>query len=148
MMKPFETPPTSQTPPPNPPTHAADLLLGAGAEFEGKLTFRGTVRIDAKFKGSILTNDVLVVGEHGVIDAEIDCGTVIVHGTVNGNIRAKEAVELIGTARVRGDLDTPSIRIDRGAKFDGEVRAISPERRSQARSGVDPRDDTKAAHPA
>ena len=46
---------------------AGDLLLGRGVRFEGKLTFAGTVRIDAKFKGSIFTNDVLVVGEHARI---------------------------------------------------------------------------------
>ena len=68
---------------------AGDLLLGQGAEFEGKLTFAGTVRIDAKFKGSIVTNDVLVVGEHAHIDADITCGTVIVYGEVNGNIRRR-----------------------------------------------------------
>src|SRR5512138_2926751 len=73
---------------------SSDLLLGEGAEFEGKLTFKGTVRIDAKFKGSIVTNDVLVVGEHAKVDADITCGTVIIYGEVNGNIKAKTAVEL------------------------------------------------------
>jgi cytoskeletal protein CcmA (bactofilin family) len=109
------------TPPPS-PAGASDLLLGAGAEFEGKLTFRGTVRIDAMFKGSIVTNDVLVVGEHARIDAEISCGTVIVHGEVNGNVKAKTAVELLRTARVRGDVETPSVRLDKGATLNGAVR--------------------------
>src|SRR5512146_3590487 len=81
---------------------AGDLLLGEGAEFEGKLTFAGTVRIDAKFKGSIVTNDVLVVGDRARIDADITCGTVIVHGEVNGNIRAREAVELRAPAKAKG----------------------------------------------
>ncbi len=108
------------TPPPMP--QASDLLLGEGAEFEGKLTFRGTVRIDARFKGSIVTDDVLVVGEHARIDADINCGTVIVHGEVNGNIQAKTAVELLRTARVRGDVETPSVRLDKGAYLNGDVR--------------------------
>ena len=82
-----------------------DLLLGAGAEFEGKLTFAGTVRIDAKFKGSIVTNDVLVVGEHARMDADITCGTVIVYGEVNGNIKAKTAVELHHPAKLRGNVE-------------------------------------------
>ena len=55
------------------PPAASDLnaLLGRGSEFEGKLTFEGTVRIDGKFTGSIVTNDVLVVGEGANISAEI-----------------------------------------------------------------------------
>jgi cytoskeletal protein CcmA (bactofilin family) len=101
---------------------ASDLLLGRGARFEGKLTFEGTVRIDATFLGSIVTNDVLVVGEAARIDADITCGTIVVHGEVNGNIKAKTAVEIHHTARVRGDLETPSLLIQKGALFQGASR--------------------------
>ena len=100
----------------------SDLLLGAGAEFEGKLTFKGTVRIDARFTGSIVTNDVLVVGEHARMNAEITCGTVVVLGEVNGNIKAKSAVELHRTAKVRGDVETPSLVIEKGALLQGAVK--------------------------
>ena len=100
----------------------SDLLLGAGAEFEGKLTFKGTVRIDARFTGSIVTNDVLVVGEHARMNAEITCGTVVVMGEVNGNIKAKSAVELHRTAKVRGDVETPSLMIEKGAMLQGAVK--------------------------
>ncbi len=102
-----------------------DLLLGQGSEFEGKLTFAGTVRIDAKFKGSITTNDVLVVGEHARLDAEISCGTVIVYGEVNGNIKAKIAVELHAPARLHGDIDTPSLMIEKGVVFQGNTQMQS-----------------------
>jgi cytoskeletal protein CcmA (bactofilin family) len=111
----------------------SDLLLGQGAEFEGKLTFAGTVRIDAKFKGSIHTNDVLVVGEHARIDADITCGTVIVHGEVNGNIKAKIAVELHHPARVRGNVETPSLMLEKGVVFQGESR-MAPEKAGAPRS--------------
>jgi cytoskeletal protein CcmA (bactofilin family) len=104
------------------PTGTSDLLLGAGAEFEGKLTFKGTVRIDAKFKGSIVTNDVLVVGEHARIDAEITCGTVVVQGEVNGNIKAKSAVELHRSAKVRGNVETASLMVEKGAFLQGEMK--------------------------
>jgi cytoskeletal protein CcmA (bactofilin family) len=101
---------------------ASDLLLGEGCEFEGKLTFKGTVRIDAKFKGSILSNDVLIVGEHARIDAEITCGTVVVHGEVNGNIKAKTAVELHHPAKVRGNVETPSLVVEKGVFLQGEMK--------------------------
>ncbi len=100
----------------------SDLLLGAGAEFEGKLTFKGTVRIDAKFTGSIVTNDVLVVGEHARMDAEITCGTVVVHGEVNGNIKARNAVELYRSAKVHGNIETPSLMVEKGVLLQGEVK--------------------------
>src|SRR5512138_1947619 len=114
----------------------SDLLLGAGAEFEGKLTFKGTVRIDAKFKGSIVTNDVLIVGEHAKIDAEITCGTVVVHGEVNGNIKAKTAVELHQPARVRGNIETPSLMIEKGVFVQGELKMEESEKGSSRSSAA------------
>ena len=104
------------------PGASNDLLLGRGVRFEGKLTFAGTVRIDASFVGTIITDDVLVVGEAARIDANITCGTIVVHGEVNGNIQAKTGVEIYSTAKVRGDLETSSLVIEKGAFFQGASR--------------------------
>ena len=106
------------------PAATGDLnaLLGRGSEFEGKLTFEGTVRIDGKFTGTIVTNDVLVVGEGAKVSAEITCGTVIVHGEVTGNIRAKNAIELHHPARMRGNVEAPSLMIEKGVMFEGQAK--------------------------
>ena len=114
------------------PAAPSDLLLGRGARFEGKLTFEGTVRIDATFIGSIVTNDVLVVGEAARIDADITCGTIIVHGEVNGNIQAKTGVEIHRAGKVRGGLETPALMIERGALFQGASR-MEPATKSSTR---------------
>ena len=94
-------------------------LLGRGSEFEGKLTFEGTVRIDGKLSGEIFSEDVLVVGEGAMVNAEIDVGVIIVEGNVTGNIRAKRAVELHAPARVKGNIETPSPYVDKGVMFEG-----------------------------
>jgi cytoskeletal protein CcmA (bactofilin family) len=107
---------------PEVPGASNDLLLGRGVRFEGKLTFAGTVRIDASFVGTIITDDVLVVGEAARIDANITCGTIVVHGEVNGNIQARGGVEIHSTAKVRGDLETASLVIEKGAFFQGASR--------------------------
>ncbi len=99
-----------------------NALLGRGSEFEGKLTFEGTVRIDGKFTGTITTGDVLVVGEGAKVSAEISCGTIIIHGEVNGNIRAKSAIELHHPAKVRGNMETPSLMIEKGVLFEGQSK--------------------------
>src|SRR4051812_3853450 len=77
-------------------------LLGKGSEFEGKLTFEGQVRIDGKFNGQIFTKDVLVIGDGAKVNAEVNAGTVIVHGQVEGNIRASGMVEVHQPARIKG----------------------------------------------
>jgi cytoskeletal protein CcmA (bactofilin family) len=94
-------------------------LLGRGSEFEGKLTFEGTVRIDGKLSGEIFSEDVLVIGEGAQVNAEIDVGVIIVEGNVTGNIHAKRAVELHAPARVKGNIETPSLYIDKGVIFEG-----------------------------
>jgi cytoskeletal protein CcmA (bactofilin family) len=101
---------------------STDLLLGAGVEFEGKLTFKGTVHLDARFSGSIVTEGILIVGEHARVDAQISCGTVIVHGQVNGDVKAREAVALHRTGKLRGDVETPALTVERGALLQGAVR--------------------------
>ena len=112
------------------PSSSGDLnaLLGRGSEFEGKLTFEGTVRIDGKFTGTIVTNDVLVIGEGAKVSAEITCGTVIVHGELNGNLKAKTAVELHHPARMKGNIETPSLMVEKGVIFEGQTKMEGAER--------------------
>jgi cytoskeletal protein CcmA (bactofilin family) len=94
-------------------------LLGRGSEFEGKLTFEGTVRIDGTLRGEVFSEDVLVIGEGARLEAELDVGEVIVWGTVVGNIRANRSIEILAPGRVVGDITTPSLQIDKGAIFEG-----------------------------
>jgi len=96
-----------------------NTLLGRGASFEGKLTFEGTVRVDGKLKGEVFSDDVLVVGEGAYLEAEVDIGEIIIQGTVVGNIRAKRGIEIHAPGRVKGDLHTPSLQIDKGVIFEG-----------------------------
>jgi len=94
-------------------------LLGRGAAFEGKLTFEGPVRIDGKFKGEVFSDDVLVIGEGAHVEAEMDVGEIIIQGTVVGNIKAKRSIEIHAPGRVKGDVHTPSLQIDKGVIFEG-----------------------------
>jgi len=96
-----------------------NTLLGRGATFEGKLTFEGTVRVDGKLKGEVFSDDILIVGEGATVEAEIDIGEIIIQGTVVGNIRAKRGIEIHAPGRVKGDLHTPSLQIDKGVIFEG-----------------------------
>ena len=97
-------------------------LLGRGSEFEGKLSFEGTVRVDGKLSGEIFTDDVLIIGEGAEVNAEISVGAIIIEGTVHGNIHAKRSVEIHTPARVRGNIVTPSLSIDKGVMFDGQCQ--------------------------
>jgi cytoskeletal protein CcmA (bactofilin family) len=99
-----------------------NAMFGPGSVVQGKLSFKGQVRIDGRFKGEIATTDVLIVGENAIVAANIKCRAVVVSGAVTGNIRATESVEMHRPARVKGDVSTPSLSIDQGVVFDGMAR--------------------------
>jgi cytoskeletal protein CcmA (bactofilin family) len=105
-----------------------NALLGRGSEFDGKLTFEGTVRIDGRFTGTVVTKDTLVVGEGAEVSAEIVCGTLIVHGSVTGNVKASVAVELHAPARVTGNIETVALLVSRGVAWNGQCKMEPPAR--------------------
>ncbi len=96
-------------------------FIDQGSEFEGKLSFRDTVRIDGKFRGEIASENSLIVGESGEIDAEIHSKTVSISGTVHGNVIAQHKVVLHKTALVNGDIEAPTLVVEEGAKVSGKI---------------------------
>ena len=108
----------------SPKTGGADVdtLLGKGSEFEGKLVFKGQVRIDGKYGGQIQTDEVLVIGPSARINAEISAGTVIISGQVEGVIRATSVVELHKGAKVKGTIEAPAVTMEREVTFDGTMK--------------------------
>lgn len=94
-------------------------FLGKGSEFEGKLTFHETVRIDGNFTGQIISGDTLIIGDAAVVKAEISVGKAIISGTVEGNIKVRERLELHSSARVTGNISAPKLVVMDGAIFEG-----------------------------
>jgi cytoskeletal protein CcmA (bactofilin family) len=94
----------------------------ADSEFEGRYTCAGTVMLDAKFKGDIMSKDTLIIGEHGVVHADVQTTNLIVCGELVGNVTATERVELKHNARVTGDIEAPLLVMEEGAVHDGHCR--------------------------
>ena len=117
-------------------------LLGAGTRYEGKLFFEGRARIDGCFEGEVLSEGVLIIGGAATIKGAIRVHTLIVlGGRVDGDIHATELVELHAPARVRGDIRTQALFLDKGVHFDGscvmgEVRDLD-DRSLSAQSAED-----------
>ena len=96
-------------------------LLGTGAEFEGKLVFQGRVRLDGRFKGEIRSDDVLILGGTAEVDAAVNVGALIVRGgTLRGDVRASQLVEIYAPAKVQGNIEAPQVYLEKGAVFEGQ----------------------------
>ena len=102
-------------------------FIDQGSHFEGKLSFKDTVRIDGTFQGEISSENKLIVGESGEIEASIRSNSVVISGTVVGDITAKRQIVLHKTARVQGDIHTPSLVVEEGATFNGKLTMDRPD---------------------
>ena len=93
--------------------------MGEDTVFNGLLNYTGTVRIDGKFEGQVITEDTLIIGETGHLMAEISAGTIICMGYVEGNLMASQKIEIHSTSKVVGNIKSPALNIELGGVFDG-----------------------------
>jgi cytoskeletal protein CcmA (bactofilin family) len=103
---------------------AEDLngFLDEGVEFSGELRFRDVLRIDGRARGRIVSDNMLIVGESGQVDAEIDCAVVSIRGRVSGQVRARQRIELLSGCRVEASLVAPKLLVEDGAYFQGDCQ--------------------------
>jgi cytoskeletal protein CcmA (bactofilin family) len=115
---------------------AAEELNGfmdQGTEFDGELRFKDTFRIDGRAKGRIVSDHLLIVGETGQVDAEIDCAVVSIRGTVSGRVTGRQRIELLAGSRVTATLVSPRLMIEEGAFFQGQCDMSASEGREKDR---------------
>ena len=103
-------------------TQSTTAFLGKDTQFEGKLAFHGTVRIDGHFKGEILADGSLIVGEEAMIEANIHISYILISGEIQGNIIADDRIEIHPPGKVFGDIQAPTVVIDEGGIFEGNCR--------------------------
>ncbi len=113
----------TETPVSAPASAPGDLtaFIDQGSEFEGKLSFKDTVRIDGHFRGEISSENTLIVGESGSVEAKIHSKHVVISGNVTGDVIANGSVILHKSARLDGNIETPHLCIEDGATFNGSV---------------------------
>ena len=96
-------------------------FIDRGSEFEGKLSFKDTVRIDGRFVGEISSENTLIVGESGEIEAKIRSQVVEVSGVVTGDVVAARKLILHKTARLEGNVETAALVVEEGASLNGRL---------------------------
>lgn len=96
-----------------------NAFLGKETDFNGKLSFSGTIRIDGFFKGEIHTEGAVIVGETAVVQTDIHTSHIVIKGEVRGNIFASNRIEMLAPCKVIGNIRTPSLSMEEGAYFKG-----------------------------
>ncbi len=98
-----------------------DTLIGKGMEFQGNLIGQGSLRVEGKIQGEVITNGDLYIGETGIVRADIKAHNVIVAGELNGNIECAKRLEVASTGKVFGDVKTTVLAVEEGAIIKGNV---------------------------
>ncbi len=102
------------------PKDLISTFLGPEVSVEGNIEFQGTIRVDGKVKGTIHSSDgTLIVGEHAAIQADIIVGAAVITGAINGNIEARDKIEIFPPAKVTGGIKAPTISMESGVVFNG-----------------------------
>lgn len=96
--------------------------IGASISIQGELRGEEDLVVEGKFKGTVqLKKNTLTVGAKGSIDAEVYAHTILVDGTVNGDLYASERISIRKTARITGNIFAPRISLEDGARFRGTI---------------------------
>ena len=107
------------------PQNRIDSLIGATTRIGGNVFFSGGLRIDGAVRGNVAAlpdqPGTLVVSEQARIDGEVQAAHVVVNGTINGPVDARETLELQANSRVKGDIHYKSIEIHQGAVIEGRL---------------------------
>jgi cytoskeletal protein CcmA (bactofilin family) len=96
-------------------------VLNSDVELKGTLKFSGELTFDGKLDGDIQTDGALVLGDNAVIKGNLNVNTVVVRGKVNGNVVAKEKIDIKTKAELFGDIRAPKLVIEEGVTFVGKT---------------------------
>ena len=104
---------------------AINTMIGRGSVSEGRFRIETGVRVDGVLKGELTSSGTLIVGESGVIEADVKVRDALVSGRIVGNLEAEEKVHLQAQATFIGKLKTRLLIVEEGAVFRAECNVHS-----------------------
>jgi len=109
-------------------TEKLESFIGQNSHFKGDIETKGTLRVDGTLDGNVKA-DWVILGEKAQLKGDITARGVIVGGKIEGNIKAKELVEIKSKGVVNGDIDAGKLSIAEGAVFNGKASVQAGEPR-------------------
>lgn len=97
-----------------------ESIIGSNTQVEGNITTKGTLRLDGRLTGNVDT-DWLIIGEKAFVKGNVSVAGVVVAGYLEGNVSAKEIIELKRTGQIRGDVSTSKLVVIEGGMVDGKI---------------------------
>ena len=98
-----------------------ESFVGTNSTFKGDIDTKGTLRVDGIVEGNI-TADWVVLGDKSRVKGDITARGIVVGGRIDGNVRAKEIVEIKNKGQLFGEIFTSKLLVAEGGIFDGRSR--------------------------
>jgi len=128
-------------------TNNSKNVLNSDVEIKGNIKFSGELTFDGKLDGEIQTDGALILGDGAVINGNINAQSVVVRGKVNGNINAKEKIDIKTKAELFGDIRSVKLVIEEGVTFVGKTE-VNPNKVSPTPPLPRPGETAKLSEPA
>ena len=101
-------------------------LLSKKVNIVGDIEGNEDLHVEGRFKGSIKITGNILVGPTGVVDADVEAENIIIQGKINGNVLARQQLEIQSLGQLIGDCSAQSIDIKEGAIFEGRSNMLKP----------------------
>lgn len=111
--------------------------LGSDTVYEGKLTFKGTVRIEGKFTGDIISEGSLNIGKDAQVRGNLAVGELLLSGHFNGEAIARRRAVIYSTGVMEGHLATPRLLTEEGGIIEGQISMRDPGKTKTARAALE-----------
>jgi cytoskeletal protein CcmA (bactofilin family) len=95
-----------------------DLVVGKNSRVTGDVESAGTILIEGTIIGNLHGNKA-ILGERSYVKGDISANNISVAGKVEGQVKAKESIEVKATAHISGHMVTRSLSMMKGAIFNG-----------------------------
>lgn len=99
-----------------------NVYLGKNSFFEGRLTLEGVFRLDGTVQGEIFHQGTLIMSETAIVKGKVEVSALILNGQVEGEVNAKERIEIHSQGRLFGTISTPVLVIQDGGVFEGNCK--------------------------
>ena len=122
-------------------------VLNSDVEIKGNLKFSGELTLEGKLEGEVQTDGVLNLGDTAVVNGNINAQSVVVRGKINGNIYAKEKIEIKAKAELFGDIRATKLVVEEGVTFVGKTE-VNPNKVTPAAAPARPGEAPRLPEPA
>ncbi len=115
-----------------------DSFFGEGVVLKGTLSFKGALRFDGEFEGTVQSEGVFIVGKSGNVHGDINAGEFYNFGGVAGDVNAQNRVSLHPDSSLRGNVKSPLLTVEEGATVHGSCTMPLDQRPKDIKRAVKP----------